>query len=74
MFIIQISELLLKNNNEEVSLDIQKEKQILFDSFTWGFHAYMKIRTSKVEDSSLYLKWENGNKHNRYAVALMTGR
>ena len=48
MFIIQISELLLKNNNEEVSLVIQKEKQILFDLFTRGFHAYMKILTSKI--------------------------
>ena len=48
MFIIQISELLLKNNNEDVSLVIQKEKQILFDLFTRGFHAYMKILTSKI--------------------------
>ena len=43
MSIIQISELLLKNIDEEISLVIQKEKQFSIDSFIRGYHAYMEI-------------------------------
>ena len=60
MSIIQISELLLKNIDEEISLVIQKEKQFSFDSFIRGYHAYMEIWTPKVGDDSLYLKCEDG--------------
>ena len=33
----------------------------------------MEIWTSKVGDDSLYLKCEDGNEHNKYAVAVMIG-
>ena len=57
---IQISELLLKNNDEEIFLAIQKESEFSFDSFIWGYHAYketwqnLKITVWVCED---------GNKH-----------
>ena len=74
MSIIQISELLLKNIDEEISLVIQKGKQFSFDSFIRGYHVYMEIWTPKVGDDSLYLKFEDDNEHNKYAVAVMIGR
>ena len=73
MSTIQISELLLKNIDEEISLIIQKEKQFSFDSFIRGYHLYMEIWTLKVGDQSLYLKCEDGNEHNKYAVAVIIG-
>ena len=40
--IIQISELLLKNNNEKIFLVIQNEKQFSFDLFIREHHVYMR--------------------------------
>ena len=54
MSTIQISELLLKKIDEEISLIIQKEKQFSFDSFIRGYHLYMEIWTLKVGEQSLY--------------------
>ena len=71
MSIIQVSELLLKNINEEISLVIQKENQFKFDSLIRGCHAYIEIWTTKVGDDSLYLKFEDGDERNKYAVAVM---
>ena len=73
MSIIQISKLLLKNIDEEISLVIQKEKQFSFDAFIQGYHVYMEIWTPKVGDDSLYLKCEEGYEHHKYALALMIG-
>ena len=47
--------------------------QFSFDSFIRGYNAYMEIWTLKVGDDSLYLKCEDGNEHNKYAVAVMIG-
>ena len=63
MSIIQISELLLKNIDEEFPLD----------SFSRRYCAYMKIWTPKVGDNNLYLKCEDGNEHNKYVAAVMIG-
>ena len=43
MLIIQISELLLRNIDQETSLVIQNEKQFSFDSFIPGYHTYIEI-------------------------------
>ena len=55
MLMIQISELLLKNNDAEIFLAIQKERQFSFDSFIWGYHVYKETWTPKFEDNSLGL-------------------
>ena len=73
MSIIQMSELLLQNIDEEISLVIPKEKQFSNDSFIRGYHAYMEIWTPIVRGDSLYLKCEDCNKHNKYAVDVMIG-
>ena len=73
MSIIQISELLLKNIDKEISLVIRKEKQFSFDSFIQGCHAYVEIWTPKVGDESLYLICKYSNEHNKYVVAVMIG-
>ena len=54
MSINQISELMLKNTEEEITLIIEIEKQFSLDSFIRGY---------KVEDDSLYLKCEDENEH-----------
>ena len=74
MSIIQISKLLLKNIDKEISLVIFKKKQFSFDSFIRGYQAYIEIWTPKVEDDILYLKCEDGNEQYKYAVTVMIGR
>ena len=54
MSINQISELMLKNTEEEITLIIEIEKQFSLDSFIRGY---------KVEDDSLYLECEDENEH-----------
>ena len=68
----QVCELLLKNK-DEIALIIEKKKQrkLSLISFIQGYHAYMEIWTPKVGDDSLYLKCEDENKHDKYAVALV---
>ena len=66
----QVCELLLKNK-DEIALIIKKKRKLSFISFIQGYHAYMEIWTTKVGDASLYLKCEDENKHDRYAVALV---
>ena len=63
MLMIQISELLLKNNDKEIFLAIQEERQFSFDSFIWGYHAYKETWTPKFGDNSLGC--EDGNKHDK---------
>ena len=71
MSINQISDLLLKNIEEEITLIIKKGKQFSFNSFIRGCHAYMEISTPKVGDDSLYLKCVDGNEHDKYPVAVI---
>ena len=67
----QVCELLLKNK-DEIALTIEKKRRKLsLISFIQGYHAYMEIWTPKVGDDSLYLKCEDENKHDKYAVALV---
>ena len=58
MLIIQISEPLLKNIDEEISLVI---------------YMNMEIWIPNVGDDSFHFKCEDGQEHNEYAVAVMIG-
>ena len=52
------------------SLIVEEEKQFSFNSYIQRWHAYMEIRTPKIEDDNLYLKCWNGSEHDKYAVAV----
>ena len=63
--------MLLNNIDQEIEVIFIKQKQYDLDSFVRGYHAYMDIWTPKFGDENLFLKSENENTHDKFAVAIL---
>ena len=66
-----IQKMLLKNIDQEIELNLIKQRQYDLDSFIRGNHAYMDMWTSKVVNKIFCLKSENENQHYKFAVAIV---
>ena len=51
-----------------------KHEQYNSDSFVREYHAYMDIWKPKVGDENFCLKSENENEHNKFALAIVSGK
>ena len=60
-----ISEILLRNIDEKINIIIEKDHQLSFNSFVWGYHTYMDVWTPNVGDENLYLEPEDGNEYDK---------
>ena len=49
-------------------MTIGKESKFPSDSYIRGYCPYLERYSPKIEDDSLYLKHEDGSKHDMYAV------
>ena len=58
---ISIPEILWKNIDEKMNIIVEEDNQFSFNSYVWGYHAYMDVWTPNVSDENLYL--ESGDRN-----------
>ena len=64
--------ILLRNIDEKINIIVEKDHQFSFNSFVWGYHAYLDVWNPNVGDENLYLEPEVGNEYDKNAVVVIT--
>ena len=71
---MSISEILLRNIDEKISIIVEKDHQFSFNPFVRGYHEYMDVWTTNVGNENLYLEPDDGNEYDKNAVAVIIDR
>ena len=65
------SDILLRNIDEKINIIVEKDHQFSFNSFVWGYHAYLDVWNPNVGDENLYLEPDVANEYDKNAVVVI---